>query len=111
MGLGDCHAALGGQDLGDVWDLQFGDRAAPPHAEALKTRSVFSDTSGLWAWPPVPALTCFQSLSRYRHVPPSGPFAVVYPEDIIQQSKAPMYLRGSSVVKSMTQQECLLACP
>lgn len=42
-------------------------------------------------------------------VPPLGPFPVIDPEEIIQQSKASMYLRVSGVAESVTQQECL-AC-
>lgn len=55
-----------------------------------------------------PALTLPSKTSLGTDVvPPLGPFPVIDPEEIIQQSKASMCLRVSGVVKSVMQQECL----
>lgn len=98
------------QDPGDTWCLQCGDRAALPHAGPLKTRSVSHGHQWFVGLAARPALTLPSEASLDTDVfPPFGPFPVIYPEDIIQQSKALMYLGVSIVVKSITQQECL-AC-
>lgn len=77
------------QDPGDTWCPQFGDRAALPHAEALKTRSVSQGHQWFVALAARPALTLPSKTSLDTDVvPPLGPFPGIDPEEIIQQSKA-----------------------
>lgn len=81
-----------------------------PQAEALNTRSVSRGHQLSVALAARPALTLPSKTSLDTDaVPPLGPFPVIDPQEIIQQSKASMCLRVSGMVKSVTQQECL-AC-